>query len=274
MKFSPNLALRAIYVIIDTAICRFGSGRVDRVDIMSKQQIVLEPSAIFARNIDWNLFKVFYEIARRGSITGAAHALNRTQPSISAALQRLEGHVGSPLCARTSRGVMLTIHGEHLFSACEGIYEVVQSMSRDASMLRGDVSGVVTLRVIASLYLQPRLTEMIERFHSLYPRIEIKLDVAPWREILRSLQSGEVELAIGFDPKPGNSETHILLSEQTQQLYCGPVHPLFGTRVASPSDLRDEPPMTNPRLMLNSGRNTASAMRVAATPTGCMSVCG
>ncbi|WP_174275228.1 LysR family transcriptional regulator [Sphingomonas bacterium] len=208
---------------------------------MSKHREVLEPSAIFARNIDWNLFKVFYEIARRGSITSAANALNRTQPSISAALQRLEGYVGSPLCARTSKGVLLTVHGEHLYSACQHIYEVVQSTSREASILRGDVSGVVTLRVIASLYLQPRLTEMIESFHALYPRIEIKLDVAPWRQILQSLQNGEVELAIGFDPNPGDGRTHILLSEQTQQLYCGPAHRLFGKRVASPSELRDEP---------------------------------
>lgn len=208
---------------------------------MSKHQVVLEPSAIYARNVDWNLFKVFYEIARRGSITSAANALNRTQPSISAALQRLEGYVGNPLCARTSRGVMLTVHGEHLFAACQGIYEVVQSTSREASILRGDVSGVMVLRVIASLYLQPRLTEMIENFHALYPRIEIKLDVAPWREILQSLQSGEVELAIGFDPNPGDEQTHILLSEQVQQLYCGPVHPLFGSQVTSPSELRDEP---------------------------------
>lgn len=207
---------------------------------MSKHHVVLEPSAIFARNIDWNLFKVFYEIARRGSITSAAHALNRTQPSISAALQRLEGHVGSSLCARTSKGVMLTVHGEHLFAACQGIFEVIQSTSREASILRGDVSGIVTLRVIASLYLQPRLTEMIERFHALYPNIEIKLDVAPWREILQSLRNGEVELAIGFDPDPGDAQTHILLSEQTQQLYCGPGHPFFQTRVASPTDLRDE----------------------------------
>lgn len=208
---------------------------------MSKHQVMLEPSAIFARNIDWNLFKVFYEIARRGSITGAAHALNRTQPSVSAALQRLEGHVGSPLCTRTSKGVMLTVHGEHLLSACEGIYEAVQSTSRSASILRGDIAGVVTLRVISSLYLQPRLTKMIEEFHALYPRIEIKLDVGPWREILESLRSGAVELAIGFDPQPADPQTHILLSEQSQQLYCGPSHPLAGKRVAAPEELRDEP---------------------------------
>jgi DNA-binding transcriptional LysR family regulator len=208
---------------------------------MSKHRVVLEASEIFARNIDWNLFKVFYEIARRGSITSAASALNRTQPSISAALQRLEGYVGSSLCARTTRGIKLTVHGEHLFSACQGIYEVIQSTSREATILRGDVAGVATLRVIASLYLQPRLTELIENFHSLYPRIEIKLDVAPWREILQSLKSGEVELGIGFDPNPGSTDTHIELSEQHQQLYCGSTHPLFGSTVASPTELRDEP---------------------------------
>lgn len=88
--------------------------------------------------------------------------------------------------------------------------------------MRRDVSSVVTLRVISSLYLQPGLTKMIQEFHARYSRIEIKLDVGPWREILESLRSGDVELAIGFDPEPGGDDTHILISEQPQQIYCGP----------------------------------------------------
>lgn len=208
---------------------------------MSKVNAALEPSVIFARNIDWNLFKVFHEIVRRGGITAAARALNKKQPSVSASLQRLESHVGASLCIRTSRGIKLTIHGEQLFAACQAMYGSVQDMPRTASAVRGDISGEVTIRVISSLYLQPRLTTIVNEFHEQYPQIEIKLDVGPWREVLQSLKSGDVELAIGFDDDPASEHMHILVAEQAQQLYCGPKHALFGEGPVPAARLQDEP---------------------------------
>jgi DNA-binding transcriptional LysR family regulator len=208
---------------------------------MSKSDLVLEPSVIFARNVDWNLFKVFYEIARRGGIGAAARSFNRQQPNISSALQRLEAHVGATLCIRTSRGIELTIHGHQLFAACRDMFESVQNMPRAASAVRGDIAGTVALRVISNLHQQPKLTEILENFHRQYPRIEIKLDVAHWRGVLRSLKSGEIELCIGFEDKLDPKYLYLPITEQKQQLYCGPAHPLFGKAAVAPSQLVAEP---------------------------------
>jgi DNA-binding transcriptional LysR family regulator len=208
---------------------------------MTKSSLKLDASAIFARNIDWNLFKIFHEIVRQGGITAAARSLNKQQPSVSAALQRLESHVGASLCVRTNRGIKLTVYGDQLFAACQGMYESVQEMPRSASAVRGDISGVVELRVISNLYLQPKLTKIIDDFHVQYPRIEIKLDVGPWRDVLQSLKAGDVELAIGFDDDPGSDRLHVLIAEQPQQLYCGPKHRFFGEAAVAPSMLEDDP---------------------------------
>jgi LysR family transcriptional regulator, transcriptional activator for bauABCD operon len=208
---------------------------------MSKLDLVLEPSVIFARNVDWNLFKIFYEIARRGGIGAAARSVNKQQPSVSAALRRLESHVGAPLCIRTSRGVELTIHGHQLFAACRAIYESVQTMPRAASAARGDITGSVVLRVISNLHLQPKLTQILDRFHAQFPHIEINLDVAPWREVLRSLKNGEVELGIGFEDEPDHRYLYLPITNQVQQLYCGPKHPLYGKPAVSPVQLVSEP---------------------------------
>ena len=208
---------------------------------MSKTAFRLEPSVIFARNVDWNLFKIFHEIVRQGGITAAARSLNKQQPSVSAALQRLESHVGASLCVRTNRGIKLTVHGDQLFAACQSMYESVQQMPRAASSTRGDISGVVALRVISNLYLQSKLATIIDEFHAQYPLIEIKLDVGPWRQVLQSLKSGEVELAIGFDDDPDPAHLHVLVAEQPQQLYCGPKHRLFGQGPVAPSALENDP---------------------------------
>src|SRR5262249_5628033 len=128
-----------------------GQGRVRSVQAMSKSGRLLDESVVFSRNIDWNLFKVFREIARHGGVGAAARALNRQQPSISAALKRLEAHVGVPLCVRSSRGVVLTAFGRELLAICEGMYTSVQDIPRAANREKRDVRGQVTLRVISNL---------------------------------------------------------------------------------------------------------------------------
>jgi DNA-binding transcriptional LysR family regulator len=208
---------------------------------MSKSGGILEPSVVFARKVDWNLFQVFYEIAQRGGIGAAARALNRQQPSVSAALQRLESHLGASLCTRTSRGIELTIYGHQLFAACRQMYESVQNMPRALSAARGDISGSVALRVISNLHLQPKLTEIFDDFHRSFPQIEIKLDVASWRDVQKSLKSGEVELAIGFEEELDSRYLYLPIVDQIQQLYCGPDHPMFGKKRVRPADLVADP---------------------------------
>ena len=208
---------------------------------MSKSDLTSEPSVAFARNVDWNLFKVFYEIGRRGGIGAAARSLNKQQPSVSAALHRLESHIGATLCTRTSRGIDLTIHGHQLLATCEAMYASVRNMPRVASAARGDITGTVALRVISNLYLVPKLTEVFQEFHAQYPRIDVRLDVAPWREVLRSVKSGEVEIAIGFEDELDDKFIYVPITEQVQQIYCGPNHPLRATGPVAPAMLRAEP---------------------------------
>jgi DNA-binding transcriptional LysR family regulator len=208
---------------------------------MSKTGLDTEPMVKFARNLDWNLLKIFLEIARRGGIGAAARSLNKQQPSVSAALQRLENHLGVALCTRTSRGIELTVHGQQVLAACEAVYGAVRDMPRAVSSARGDTTGTVTLRVISNLYLLPQLTRIFDEFHALYPRIDVRLDVAPWRAVLESLKSGEVEIAIGFSDGTDEKLIHMLLTEQIQQIYCGPKHPLFGKPPVAPALLEDDP---------------------------------
>ena len=208
---------------------------------MGKSDVISEPSVTFARNVDWNLFKVFHEIARRGGIGAAARALNKKQPSITAALRRLEDQVGATLCTRTPRGVELTVHGHQLLAACESLQASVRNIPRAISAASPEISGAVTLRVLSNLYYLNTLTGIFDDFHTRYPRIEVRLDVAPWREILNSLKKGEIELAIGFADELDDRYVFIPIIKQIQQLYCGGKHRFFGQSVVSPTLMEAEP---------------------------------
>ena len=77
------------------------------------------------------------------------------------------------------------------------------------------------------MYNLSALTGIFDDFHTRYPRIEIRLDVAPWREILNSLKKGEIELAIGFADELDDRYLFIPITKQPQQLYCGPKHQIL-----------------------------------------------
>ena len=62
----------------------------------------------FASRVDWNLLRTFVEIVRAGGIGAAARKLHKQQPSISAALKRLEEQVGVQLLERSPTGIKTT----------------------------------------------------------------------------------------------------------------------------------------------------------------------
>jgi LysR family transcriptional activator of mexEF-oprN operon len=70
--------------------------------------------AVYGRDLDLNLLRVFAVVAEAGSVTEAARRLYLTQPAVSAALRRLAAAVGAPLFARSGRNLVLTGRGTRL----------------------------------------------------------------------------------------------------------------------------------------------------------------
>ena len=61
--------------------------------------------------LDVTRLRVLIAVARHGSVTAAAHALNYAQPSVSHHLARLEAETGTKLVQRAGRGIRLTDAG-------------------------------------------------------------------------------------------------------------------------------------------------------------------
>ena len=58
-------------------------------------------------------------VHRCGSFSGAARECGLTQPSVSAAVRRIEGFMGHPLFERSAQGVALTPFGEAVIGLIE-----------------------------------------------------------------------------------------------------------------------------------------------------------
>ena len=190
----------------------------------------------FARQVDWNLFRIFYEIGRCGSISATARALNLQQPSVSAALKRLEARLDTPLCIRKSSGVQLTPAGQTLFRHCAALLEQVQGIPQDLARTLSTLQGTLRICMLSQL-ISPRLDAALARYHARYPDVAIRIDVAPWRAVLEAVRSGEASLGIACDHAPSAELRYEVLMRETQQLYCGTAHPLFGQGPFSPNEL-------------------------------------
>lgn len=194
----------------------------------------------FVRNVDWNLFHLFIEIVQSGGISAAARQLNKQQPTISAGLKRLEDHLGVELFKRTSQGVELTSAGHALLPLCQTMIEAVRAAPHEVAKAANLLEGVIKLRTISSV-VSPQFDEALVAFHHAHPGVEIHLEVAPWRQVVKALRLGDAEVGLACDSAPSEGLCYEPLMREVQQLYCGKGHPLFGRDISLPSELCDEP---------------------------------
>ncbi|RXR29035.1 LysR family transcriptional regulator [Sphingobium fluviale] len=193
----------------------------------------------FASRVDWNLMRTFVDIVRAGGIGAAARQLNRQQPSISAALKRLEDQVGTTLLHRTATGVEMTAAGKAMMSLCEDMLESARMVPHHIAQATKRVEGIVRIQIISGLF-SAEFDEAIASFHRRNPAIHIEIRVSPWRQVLDALEQGEVEIGVGYDSSVRGGLMYEPLLVERQQLYCSRSNPYFGYRISRLGELKDQ----------------------------------
>lgn len=197
-----------------------------------------EPAEML-RHLDLNLFKIFHEITRAGSIGGAAKRLNLQQPSVSLALKRLEDHLGVTLCIRTSRGVELTPAGRVVAALGEELRGAVQTLPAALATAQGEVEGVLTIQSVSRV-VSPELDTALAAMCRRHPRVRLHIGIAPRRHVLDALIRDRAEICIAFDSAPRADLRYEALVREHQQAYCSKDHPFFGRQISAPAQLAPE----------------------------------
>ena len=149
--------------------------------------------------INLEYYRVFYYVAKLGSITMAAEELFISQPAVSQAVRHLEDTLGGSLFLRTPKGVRLTPEGEVLYSYVSRGYEyLMQAESKYRELLNLEDGEV---RIGASdMTLQFYLLPQLERFHKAYPKIRIQVTNASTPDTLEHLRSGRIDFGAVSSP--------------------------------------------------------------------------
>ena len=193
----------------------------------------------FTRDVDWNLFKIFEEIVQAQGVTKAALTLNRQQPAISLALQRLEVELGVKLCRRGPNGFKLTDEGQRLAGTCARMSEIVRSVPPQMADTKIDVRGRVHLHLISNL-VNEKLDAAIFSFHQKYPAVEIIIDVAPWDDVVKSLLKDEIDIGLAPSRTRRAEIRYQHLFSEIHRPYCGRAHHFYESRIDDAALLADE----------------------------------
>jgi LysR family cys regulon transcriptional activator len=137
------------------------------------------------------------EVAHQGlNISKAASALNTSQPGISKQIKVLEAELGIEIFERTRNRVSgVTQAGKRVIALAQ---DVLSQMSRLRSIARDmDVGGSGSL-IVATSHTQARylLPEIMQRFISRYPKVNLTLRHANPQQIADMLLAGEADLGV------------------------------------------------------------------------------
>lgn len=221
----------------------------------------------FSRDLDWNLLKVFNEIARAGGVTHAARKLSRKQPALSLALKRLETRLGVTLCRRGPAGFQLTEEGQRVAETCATLSRNVSELPQRIVSPEPPVAGRLRLRMIRD-FASPLLDEALAAFHAAHPQVELAIEPTTWDAVGRALLRGDADIGIAPTRLPDAELQYEFLGREVYRPYCGRAHPMFGKIIQQPSALAEQPfilpgadepePVVRFRLRHGIGRQTGT----------------
>jgi len=170
-------------------------------------------SVINLRDIDLNLLTVFDAIMREQNLTRAADRLGMSQPSVSAALNRLRRVFGDQLFVRTHRGVKATPRAYHYAPQIRRILDLVALMMTDSEHFNIEASNRrfrVVLGDYGEVIILPSLLQFLESAKS-----AVGIEVLSQHTVgcVDALREGTIDCVCSPEPLLGEGIKSELITE-------------------------------------------------------------
>ena len=142
--------------------------------------------------VDWDDFRNFLAVARHGTLSAAARALDVRQSTMGRRLAAFEARAGVLLLQKTPRGYILTPAGEVALGEAEKMEAAALAAERAITGRDVRLEGEIRLTTVESLAAE-LLTPILAGFADTYPGITVKLMTGTQT---LSLASREADLAV------------------------------------------------------------------------------
>lgn len=130
-----------------------------------------------------------------GSISKAANILYISQPAITKSIKKLESELELTLFNRSPKGVSLTENGKIFFDFIKTGVESFMNGEHKLTSLKNLETGVIKIgasTTVTRYFLLP----FIEKFHTLYPNIDISITNNLTHSLVSQLKKGSLDLLI------------------------------------------------------------------------------
>lgn len=146
--------------------------------------------------LDWDELRSFLAVARSGSLSAAARALQVTQPTMGRRLEALHQRSGVRLLQKTPSGYVLTPAGERVLANVERMeaeaFAIERSITGEDARIAGEVR-ITTVETFGARMLTPLLQSLL----AMHPDLRIELITAT-RSL--SLPRREADIALRLAP--------------------------------------------------------------------------
>lgn len=151
--------------------------------------------------LNYDLYKVFYQVAVNLSFSQAAKKLYISQSAVSQNINKLEKELETKLFVRSTKNVRLTKAGQILLEHIEPAFNLIENGEKSIKEINALKRGEIHIGAndtISKDFLLPYLN----KFHQLYPQIQIQITNRTSGTCIELLQQNKVDLIISNLPNP------------------------------------------------------------------------
>lgn len=197
-------------------------------------------------------------VARAGSLSAAAAALNVSQPSLSVALGQVEATLGAKLFIR-SKGAPLrmTLFANRFVAEAETLLAMARRLEDPATIERA-INGTIVLGCFEDL-APHHLAPMLRLLRKTLPGVEIIWRIADFETLARDMREGRISLSLTYDLGLDSGFNRISLAEVAPHAFVAPDHPLAVHPTLALKDIAAEPLILFEEMLSN--RHTLQLFR-------------
>lgn len=174
---------------------------------------------MYKNDINLNLYKTFYDVAKCGSISKASQKSYTSQPAISKAIHKLEEALNTQLFYRNIHGVELTDKGKELLYFVEKSFDDLKLAERNMLETENLQRGKLAIGMpsnIGSFFLFDKIVD----FHTKYPNIEITIITGSTTNLIQLLDSHKIDFVIDTSPIDISSNKKMKIVKLKKVNYC------------------------------------------------------
>ena len=145
--------------------------------------------------VNLDLYRVFYTVAKSGSLTKAAEELYISQPAVSRSIKQLETQLGVSLFTRTHRGMALSAQGgKVIFDEVERALSLLNEAENRIEEMKNSATGVIRIGASDTIF-EYFLADKIVEFHERFPAVKFELTADFTPDTIEKLKADKCDVA-------------------------------------------------------------------------------